>query len=167
MNHRALRIALAACAATLSLSLMAGCAGGQQAMSEEAQAQANNRNYMSQVNQVMLTVEDHLADFSAAVSADDLSAMRSAASQASRALASLQTIEAPEALADLQASYVSGCSQLQTALDQYIDLYTDVENAGGSIDGAEYGARLAEIQQSYDAGIQELTAADEAAAGKE
>lgn len=167
MNHRTVRVALAACAAALSLTMMAGCMGGQQTMSEEAQAQANNRNYMSQVNQVMLTVEDCLEDFSSAVAADDLAAMRSAATQASRALASLETIEAPEALADLQAHYVSGCNQLQSSLDQYMELFTEVENAGGSIDGAAYSARLSEIQQSYDAGIQELSAADETAAGME
>lgn len=164
MKNIAMRIALAACACALGAATLSGCMGATQAASEEEQAQAANRQYMSQVNQIMMDVDGALEDFSAAVQADDLVAMRSAFSEAGKSIDSLEALEAPEALAELQTGYAEGCAQLETALSGYVQLYTDIENAGGSIDEGAYASRLAEIQSAYDDGVSKLEAADQTAA---
>lgn len=167
MKNRWARGAAAVCAAALYVTMLAGCMGGQQTMSEEAQAQAANRQYMSQVNQIMTDLDATLTDFSSAVQAGDVVTMRSALTEASRSIDSLEELSAPEALADIQTAYTEGCTQLETALNDYVQLYTDVENAGGSMESGAYQSRLTEIQQSYDEGVQKLANADELAAGKE
>ena len=164
MNKQLRRIALVVCAAALSLTALAGCGGQSQAQSEAEQAQAANRQYMSQVNQIMIDIEGALDDFAIAVESGDLSAMRSSVTEAGRSIDSLVALEAPEALSELQTDYAEGATQLDSALDAYIQLYTDVENTGGTMDSATFADRLAEVQQSYDAGVDRLAAADEKAA---
>ena len=164
MNKQLKRIALVVCAAAFSLTALSGCAGQSQAQSEAEQAQAANRQYMSQVNQIMIDIDDALEEFAVAVESGDVPAMRSAANEAGRSVDSLASLEAPEALAELQTDYSEGAAQLDDALDAYIQLYSDIENAGATFDSAAYAERLAEVQQSYDAGIERLEAADEKAA---
>lgn len=169
MRNKAMRVSLAVCAGALCAAALTGCmgTGTQQAMNEQAQAQSANRQYMSQVNQIMMDVDDALSDFSAALEAGDLVAMRSALSEAGRDIDSLEGLEAPEALADLQTGYAEGCAQLETALNDYVQLYTDAQNAGGTMDSGAYASRLAEIQTAYDEGIQKLSDTDQAAAEME
>ena len=89
--------------------------------------------------------------------------------QAENALATLDglgAIEAPEELADVQQSYQDGTSQLRDALNGYVALYTEISSATDAqpFDWSTYDARLAEIQEKYDAGIDALEAGDAAAA---
>ena len=156
-------------AALVSACLLGGCSsGGSADASAVADAQNANRAYMSAVNEAMLQLDDDLTDFSSAVSAGDLVAMRTASTAASRTIDTLEAIEAPEALADIQQLYTQGATTLEGALASYVQLYTDVEIAGqGGFDAATFQARLAEVQQAYDEGIDLLSQADEQAAGME
>ena len=107
-------------AATLAIGALAGCTG-QTAGSEQ---QDVNRQYLSQVNQVMDDLETSLA------------------------------------------SFTDGTAQLREALSSYVALYTEISSATDAqpFDWSTYDARLAEIQESYDAGIDALEAGDKAAA---
>ena len=156
------KIAAAACAAVFAACLMTGCFGGPAAtMSEEQQA---NRAYMSQVNQTMEELDSSLDGFVDAVSRGDVVNMRSQADNAYKTLDKLESIEVPDAMADIQESYVEGTSKLREALDGYIELYTDASNPG--FDWSGYDKRIAEIQKLYDDGVAALEAGDEAAAQK-
>ena len=156
------RIAAAACATALAACLMTGCFGGPAAtMNEEQQA---NRAYMSQVNQTMEELDSSLDGFVDAVSRGDVVNMRSQADNAYKTLDKLESIEVPDAMADIQESYVEGTSKLREALDGYIELYTDASNPG--FDWSGYDKRIAEIQKLYDDGVAALEAGDEAAAQK-
>lgn len=149
-------------AATLAVGALAGCTG-QTAGSEQ---QDVNRQYLSQVNQVMDDLEISLASFTDAVSRNDVVGMQTQAENALSKLDSLDSIEAPEELSEVQQSYQDGTAQLREALSSYVALYTEISSATESqpFDWSTYDARLAEIQESYDAGIDALEAGDKAAA---
>lgn len=149
-------------AATLAIGALAGCTG-QTAGSEQ---QDVNRQYLSQVNQVMDDLETSLASFTDAVSRNDVVGMRTQAENALSKLDSLDSIEAPEELSEVQQSYQDGTAQLREALSSYVALYTEISSATDAqpFDWSTYDARLAEIQEKYDAGIDALEAGDKAAA---
>ena len=149
-------------AATLAIGALAGCTG-QTAGSEQ---QDVNRQYLSQVNQVMDDLETSLASFTDAVSRNDVVGMQTQAENALSKLDSLDSIEAPEELSEVQQSYQDGTAQLREALSSYVALYTEISSTTESqpFDWSTYDARLAEIQEKYDAGIDALEAGDKAAA---
>lgn len=149
-------------AATLAFGALAGCTG-QTAGSEQ---QDVNRQYLSQVNQVMDDLETSLASFTDAVSRNDVVGMQTQAENALSKLDSLDSIEAPEELSEVQQSYQDGTAQLREALSSYVALYTEISSATDAqpFDWSTYDARLAEIQEKYDAGIDALEAGDKAAA---
>lgn len=149
-------------AATLAFGALAGCTGQTAA----EQQQDANRQYLSQVNQVMDDLETALASFTDAVSRNDVVGMQTQADNALAKLDSLGSIEAPDELADVQQSYQDGTSQLRDALSSYVALYTEISSATDAqpFDWSTYDARLAEIQEKYDAGIDALEAGDKAAA---
>lgn len=148
-------------AALLAMS-MAGCTGLQQ-NNQEAEAQAANRQYMSQVNQITEELTAGLAAFDTAVSDNDLVAMRLQADSAFKALDSLSSLEAPEVLKEVQAGYVEGANKLKDALNAYIDLYAEAANEGASMSASAYADRLAAIQQTYNEGIAKLQETDKQA----
>lgn len=164
MTARAVACVLAA---TLGTAMLSGCLGAPGAtMTEE---QANNRQFMAQVNQTMVDLQDRLDGFNNAVSAGDLVGMRTQAENAFRVIDSLEKLEAPEALADVKQGYVDGCAAMKDALGDYVTLYGDIASAtdANPFDWGTYEGRIAEVKQSYDAGLAKLQEADEAAAAKE
>ncbi len=162
MKRTTIRIIACLCACALGMFALAGCQPSANS-NPEAEAQAANRTYMSQVNQLMDDISVSLEQFSAAVSANDLTEMRAKATSASKSIDELAALEAPEGLAEVQADYSQGCTLLRDALNAYVTLYTDVENAE-SVDALSYQERLTAIQESYNQGIQKLSDGDEKAA---
>ena len=151
--------------AALLMMSMAGCSSFQQ-NSPEAEAQAANRQYMSQVNQITDELTENLAAFDTAVSDNDPVAMRLQADNAFKTLDSLSSLEAPDVLKDVQAGYVEGASKLGEALNSYIDLYTNLGGAnaeGTAVNAASYNEQLAAIQQAYNDGIAKLQETDKQA----
>ncbi len=157
---------LVVCAASAMLALaLAGCAQQSNAQNDQ---QNENRQYMTQVNQKMEDLNTRLTSFTDAVSRGDVVTMRTQADNAYKAIDDLSSLDAPDALADVKTGYVDGCNELKGALDSYIALYTEIENATDAqpFDYSTYDSRLADIQNAYNAGIDKLKAADDAAAGK-
>ena len=119
------RIVLALCAGVMMIAFFGGCAQQTSAASEE---QAANRQYMSSVNTSIDELSDRLGGFEDAVSRGDTVAMRTQADNAFKVLDSLASLEAPEALKDVQTGYVDGCNALKDALNSYIALYTEIDS---------------------------------------
>ena len=155
--------------ALVSVLMVSALAGCQQRGSAVDQDQLDRRQYMSQVNQAMDELQSRLASFSDAVSRDDVVGMRTQADNAFKALDDLDSLEAPDALKDIQKDYVDGTNSLRDALNGYIDLYTEIESATEEqpFDWSTYDQRIADIQAKYDAGIDKLKKGDEVAASKE
>lgn len=149
-------------AAVLAFGALAGCVG-QTAVNEQENA---NREYLSQVNQVMDDLETALASFTDAVSRNDVVGMQTQAENALAKLDSLGSIEAPESLEAVHQSYQDGTAKLRDALNGYVALYIEIDSATDAqpFDWSTYDARLVEIQKNYDAGIEALEAGDKAAA---
>jgi hypothetical protein len=145
----------------LVVGVMAGCAQTNQINSE----QQANRTYMSQVNEIMDQLNKELDSFVDAVSRGDIVNMRTQADNAYKTLDKLSTLEAPEALADVQECYVEGTAKMREALDAYISLYTELD--AGSFDQSTYTKRIAEVQELYDEGVVALKKGDETAASKQ
>ena len=156
------RILAALCAAVLMVGMLAGCAGIEQ-NSEEAKAQAENRQFMSDVNAIMEELSQRLDSFNDAVSRGDVITMRTEADDAFKVLDNLESLEAPEVLQDVKQGYVDGSKQLKDALNAYIALYTDLAANPSAVSTDAYKERLASIQDTYDQAVEKLKSTDEAA----
>lgn len=158
---RRVALALVSVLAVATLAL-AGCAQQTSAATDE---QTESRQYMSTVNQTMEDLANKLEGFEDAVSRDDAVTMRTQADNAFKALDALAAIEAPEALKDVQAGYVDGCTKLKDALNAYIDLYTEIDSATDEhpFDYSTYRDRLASIQELYNEGTAILEETDQKA----
>ena len=149
-------------AAALAGGVLFGCANT--AVNTATAEQQANRAYMSQVNEIMVELGDGLGSFIDAVSRNDIVNMRTQAENAFQVLDRLESIEAPDALADVHEKYVDGTGKMREALEAYIELYTDMN--GASFDQSTYEERIEIIQELYDEGIAALQEGDETAAGK-
>lgn len=156
------RILAALCAAVLMVGMLVGCAGIEQ-NSEEAKAQAENRQFMSDVNAIMEELSQRLDSFNDAVSRGDVITMRTQADDAFKVLDNLESLEAPEVLQDVKQGYVDGSKQLKDALNAYIALYTDLAANPSAVSTDAYKERLASIQDTYDQAVEKLKSTDEAA----
>ena len=161
MAKHSLKIqAVLLCAAVAVALVFVGCAPAGPTPEEQA-AQAN-RAYMSQVNEIMEKLGGNLDAFTDAVSRDDLVGMNIQMGNAKRTIDALAALVPPEVFKDVHAKYTEGVQQLRAALEEYVALYTDIQNEPD----ADYSERLASVQASYDAGIASLQAADDALAAK-
>ena len=156
------RILAALCAAVLMVGMLVGCAGIEQ-NSEEAKAQAENRQFMSDVNAIMEELSQRFGSFNDAVSRCDVITMRTQADDAFKVLDNLESLEAPEVLQDVKQGYVDGSKQLKDALNAYIALYTDLAANPSAVSTDAYKERLASIQDTYDQAVEKLKSTDEAA----
>ena len=162
MKHITMKICACAFAFVLAVGALVGCAPNAGAVNSEQQA---NRAYMSQVNGIMDELGTDLDSFVDAVSRGDVVNMRTQADNAYKKLDELNSLEVPEGLSDIQQNYIDGTSKLREALDDYIDLYTEI--SAGSFDQSKYADRIAEIQSTYDEGVAALKQGDETAASKQ
>lgn len=142
---------------------LGGCAAAGQQNAATAEQQ-ENRAYMSQVNETMMQLDSNLDSFIDAVSRGDIVNMKTQADEAYKSLDKLESIEAPEALADIKKSYVDGTGKLREALDDYIDLYAKAASSGSSFDWSTYDEKVESIQKLYDEGVKALEEGDKAAA---
>lgn len=152
-------VTLSLCVLALSASLLVGCAAGNTNQNAEQQ---QNRAYMSQVNEIVLETNGDLDAFVDAVSGGDLVNIKTTANNALKTLSKLSSLEAPDALKDIQEDYKSGSEKLSDALNQYVDLYSTAVSSGGATTIS--ADALAQIQSLYDEGVADLKAGDEAAA---
>lgn len=148
---------------------LTGCMG---AAEETVDEQALNREYMSQVNIIMDDLDATLTDFTEAVSNNDIVGMKSRSEAVSKAIDTLEKLEAPEALKEVHSDYVSGCQDLKAAFDDYIDLYAEVDAAeeDGTLDDAarkSYDDDIEKINKKYQSGIDHLESADKKASEME
>ncbi|MDO4183532.1 MAG: hypothetical protein Q4E12_08030 [Coriobacteriia bacterium] len=157
MKNRVAALVFSALCLVIAVAFV-GCANNG-VSSPQAQAQAENRAYMSQVNQTMETLNEKLDLFVDAVSRGDAIGMKTQVDRAMESLTALENLEAPEALKEVQDSYKSGCENLKLALKDYVNLVTTTEDFT-AIDAAA----LETIQSEYDAGVKALKEADEKAA---
>lgn len=157
------RITALILAGALAAAALSGCTGLQQ-NSAEAEAQAANRQYMSQVSAVTEELAEKLGAFDDAVAAGDAVTMRLTADEAFRTLDSLDALEAPDVLKEVQAGYGEGAAKLEEALNGYLDLYNQAEAAGDrGMNDATYAEQLAAVQATYDEGIAKLQETDQKA----
>lgn len=163
MPMKKLKSLLALSCALLVALFAFGCTVPQ---STEAQSTAtSSRQYMADVNQMVEKLSTQLEGFQDAVSREDAVTMRTQADNAFQVLDELSAIEAPDELSELKKSYVKGADQLKGALNDYIDLYTEIASASAShpFDYSSYQDRISAIQDEYDEGVKTLEDADKSA----
>ncbi|MBR5258985.1 MAG: hypothetical protein IKV48_00625 [Eggerthellaceae bacterium] len=156
------RFLCVAFAGAIVAAALVGCAGTQSATND---AQTENRQYMAALNQGMDELANKLDSFNDAVTRNDVVSMRTQAEKAFKQIDKIEAIEAPEALADVKEGYIEGCLMLESALGQYIDLYTQLDSGAVTADSEEYANALADIQANYDSGIAKLEETDKLALG--
>ncbi len=161
----AIRFISVLCASVIALVALAGCATQDTAASQQ---QSENREYMTQVNQVMEDLQGKLESFTDAVSRGDVVGMRTQADSAFKAIDGLGNLSVPDDLKDVQQEYVDGTGDLKKALNDYIDLFTEIDSATEAqpFDWSTYDQRLSDIKALYDEGIGKLQSGDNKATEK-
>lgn len=162
MKRNLIRLIAAACVAALLAGVLAGCMSPNTGATDQQKA---NRTYMTKVNQAMEELNNRLGEFDDAVARGDVVTMRTQADNAFAAIDTLAAIDTPDAMKNLQGSYVDGCTALKDALNAYIDLYTEIDSATEEhpFDYGTYDQRIKAVQDKYNDGINKLKAADEEA----
>ena len=162
MKRNLIRLIATACSTVLLVGLMAGCMSPNTGATDQQRA---NRTYMTKVNQAMEDLNSRLGDFDDAVARGDVVTMRTQADNAFSAIDALAAIDTPDAMKGLQSGYVDGCNALKGALNDYIDLYTEIDSATDEhpFDYGAYDERIKAVQDKYNDGISKLKAADEEA----
>lgn len=140
------------------VGLMAGCTIQSAGTSTDEHA-VENRQYMALLNTKTGELKDVLTQFQTAVAAGDAVGMKAAASDASKIVESISTTEATESLAEVKDAYVAGLTDINTVMNDYADLYTQVSN--GTVDKATFDRKVKTVQASYDQAVEKLTAADD------
>ena len=147
-------------AATLALGAgLAGCVGGQGSSSEDPAAK--NRAYMASLNRDMADLGEQLEAFQDALAQNDAVTMKAKLAAAERIVEGISSTEAPERLAELKDSYSAALEQLQSCLQDYTNLYAQLD--AKALSATDYEAKLAELQVAYDEAVELLRAADERA----
>ncbi len=162
MKRNLIRLIATVCSTVLLAGLLAGCMSPNTGATDQQRA---NRTYMTKVNQAMEDLNSRLGDFDDAVSRGDVITMRTQADNAFSAIDALAAIDTPDAMKGLQSGYVDGCNALKGALNDYIDLYTEIDSATDEhpFDYGAYDERIKAVQDKYNDGISKLKAADEEA----
>ena len=155
------RMALLLVCAVLATAMLAGCARGAAQEEESSDPASLNRSYMARVNQRMADLGQVLEEFQVAVGEGDAVAMQASQAKAGRIIDEVKAAKAPSMLEDVKTGYADGLDQLQRALADYVQLYSDAQ--AGRLDEAAFNSRLAQVQEAYDAGVAALKKADETA----
>lgn len=151
------RIIVVAMLCIACLGALVGCSGN----TAEQDAQTQNRQYMSSVNTIMDTLNTNMEEFATAVKDGEVVSLDAQLEAVNTCVDDLNAITPPEAMTDIHKSYVTGATEMQTALAAYVQLYEDVNAPqSGSFDYSTYDSRLADIQSHYDAGITAFQDAD-------
>lgn len=151
------RIIVVAMLCIACLGALVGCSGN----TAEQDAQTQNRQYMSSVNTIMDTLNINMEEFATAVKDGEVVSLDAQLEAVNTCVDDLNAITPPEAMTDIHKSYVTGATEMQTALAAYVQLYEDVNAPqSGSFDYSTYDSRLADIQSHYDAGIAAFQDAD-------
>lgn len=161
----AIRFISVLCASVIALVALAGCATQDTAASQQ---QSENREYMTQVNQVMEDLQGKLESFTDAVSRGDVVGMRTQADNAFKAIDGLGGLSVPDDLKDVQQEYVDGTGDLKKALNDYIELFTEIDSATEAqpFEWSTYDQRISDIKALYDEGIGKLQSGDNKATEK-
>lgn len=151
------RIIVVAMLCIACLGALVGCSGN----TAEQDVQTQNRQYMSSVNTIMDTLNTNMEEFATAVKDGEVVSLDAQLEAVNTCVDDLNAITPPEAMTDIHKSYVTGATEMQTALAAYVQLYEDVNAPqSGSFDYSTYDSRLADIQSHYDAGIAAFQDAD-------
>lgn len=157
------RVAAMACALCCAAAL-AGCAAPQQQQpADQKDSVAENRQYMSALNQMSDDLSERLAGFTDAVSRNDSVGMRTQADDAFQVIEKMKEQDAPEDLTELKEGYLQACEDLEDALSGYIDLYDEVAAAGSDFDYATYQDRIEQVQDAYNSAAETLEQTDQKA----
>ncbi len=166
---RMLALMALACVCVVSLVCVCGCAAVGQSDTQATDAQSENRQYMTEINQKMELLQTRLDSFIDAVSRKDIVTMRTQADNAFKVIDEISDLDVPSSLEDIHQDYLDGVNNLKDALNSYIDLYAEIDSATDEapFDYSTYDERPSAIQEQYNSGIEKLKAGDEAAAAKE
>lgn len=162
MFKRLLRCALGLCLVFCLSLVLAGCMQPTSNTNQNDSVSAN-RQYMSSVNQAVSELSDRLQGFEDAVSRGDAVTMRTQADDAFKALDVLSTIEVPDDMKELNEGYQQACDKLEEALDEYVEVYSEISSSKDGFDVASVQGKIDEIQSKYNEGIDLLESTDKKA----
>ena len=164
VKANAKKIIVAICCAALCVFALAGC-GQVNNMTNPANAEkAATLTYFAEVNAVVGEFKTTLGDFSADVKDKNVNNMKDKIDASQKLIDQFNKLDVPKNCEDVHKLYLDGLVQMQQALSNYVQIYDDFQS--GSIDNNVLNQRVADVQSSYNSGLNLLTQADKLAAEK-
>ena len=158
------KLIIAMCCATFCVVALAGC-GQINKMTDPANAEkAATSVYFAEVNSAVNEFKSTLGDFSADVKEKNVDNMKKKIDESQKLIDQFNKLEVPKNCEDVQKLYLDGFVQMQQALSNYVQIYSDFQS--GQIDNNVLNQRVADVQSSYNSGLNLLTQADKLASEK-
>lgn len=169
MNQRSFKkIVTALSVFTLScflvIAAMCICSCDKIGMNVSDVEKAATNAYFSEVTSLSRDLTSSLADFQADVKEKNIDAMKDKLEKTQSIIDDFNKLDVPQNCEDVQKDYLDGFIQLQNALSNYVQIYSDFIN--GTIDNSVLQERVAEVQKSYNEGLALLRQADKLASEK-
>ncbi|MDO5427284.1 MAG: hypothetical protein Q4F54_06665 [Coriobacteriia bacterium] len=144
--------------------MLAGCSGFGFPASQADAEKAVTSAYFAEVNTLVGEFKTTLGDFPADVKEKKVDSMKEKVDAAQKLIDQFSKLDVPKNCEDVHKLYTDGLVQMQQALSNYVQVYSDF--VSGSIDNNVLNQRVADVQTSYNQGIDLLAQADKLAAQK-
>lgn len=158
------KIVVAVCCLSLCAVTLAGCSQFGFPTSVADAEKAASSAYFAEVNAVVNEFKTTLGDFPSDVKEKNVQNMKDKVDASQKLIDQFNKLDVPKNCEDVQKLYSDGLVQMQQALSNYVQIYSDF--TAGQIDNSVLNQRIAEVQSSYNQGISLLTQADQLAATK-
>lgn len=157
------KIAILFCACAV-VFVCAGCSAFSGGNNSSDVEKAARTTYFAQVNNLSKEFNNVLGDFQSNVKNKDVQGMQDKYKESQNLLEEFSKIQVPADCQDVQKAYTDGYLQMQKALSDYIQIYSDFVNA--QISNDVLNQRVEGVQKSYDEGLELLKNADKMASEK-
>ena len=158
------KLIVAICCLGVCVFTLAGCSQfGLPATVADAEKAATSA-YFAEVNTVVNEFKTTIGDFSSDVKEKKVDSLKDKVDACDKLVTQFSKLDVPKNCEDVHKLYTDGLVQMQQALSNYVQIYTDFVN--GSIDNSVLNQRVADVQSSYNQGLELLSQADKLAAQK-
>lgn len=120
--------------------------------------------YFAEVNTIVKQFSSKLSDFQTDVKEKNVDAMQNKLKDTQSLIDQFSKLDTPPNCEDVQKNYTDAFVQLQQALSDYVQIFSDLNS--GQIDNSVLNERIANVQKSYTQGIELLHQADKLATEK-
>lgn len=151
--------------AIMSIFIMFGCAFSLTACNQAQFSfdpttieKAEVSSYLDTLNATVNGFKASLSDFDVNVKDKNIDELKTKLDESQKVIDNLSKTDVPDKCKEINQSYLDGFVQMQQALSNYVQVYSDF--VGGSLGKDVLNQRIADVQNSYNSGLTLINKAD-------